>query len=716
MTDHDDLDWLAAEQPATLAARRGRDATRPHARCSCTPQADRRPARARPRPRPRRARERRWLRPSRVLALAGAAAVSSSRPRASPAASASAARCGVAAPRRGGRPGRAAGAAGRARRRRSRAHGRRDARAPPPHVRGRRDYARVRPLPRRRHATTTARPWPSCGRRSRDDNDQGNAHASARWRRRAPRPSDAGRGRTACAMVNATYAEEPTRSHEGKLQQDNRSGSAPWTRCWPAPAGPTCAPACCSCSDDGRRHHEGRRGTGEVLALANAASSTRRGREPADFPDGYVETLIVDAEQRRPGGLHRRRPRSGAGRDDDLRHRAHDARARPAGIDARRHGRFTTGLGGMPRRSLEAGLADRPGRRGEFVHGWQARPGPAPVPRRRRRRGRCRRARGVPEPSRRRAAAAAGDDDDDHGRWKRWLPADRIGIQLFTVRDLLADNELDLPGTFEMLKDAGYAEVEIGGTYDGRTAADFRALAEAAGLKPEGSHVPGGHDAWRTNAQAVLDDAEALGLRYVGHRQPGAGHARHARRLQGAGRRVQHLRPGGPRPRVQVLLPQPPDGLRARRRHADLRHAAGEHRPEPRLVRARHRLDRGRRPERRGLREGERQPLPAVPRQGHPLGGRRAARHAAERRAAEPQVLARRRRQGRHRLRAHLLGARDPSRHHYFVEHDDAPDDETPTDTSPRPRNPAGSANTAWTSRKYLGELQLGKRRRRKRS
>jgi hypothetical protein len=41
------------------------------------------------------------------------------------------------------------------------------------------------------------------------------------------------------------------------------------------------------------------------------------------------------------------------------------------------------------------------------------------------------------------------------------------------------------------------------------------------------------------------------------------------------------------------------------------------------------------------------------------------------------------------------------------VEHDDAPDDETPTATSPRPRNPAGSANTAWTSRKYLANLAI---------
>ena len=54
---------------------------------------------------------------------------------------------------------------------------------------------------------------------------------------------------------------------------------------------------------------------------------------------------------------------------------------------------------------------------------------------------------------------------------------------------------------------------------------------------------------------------------------------------------------------------------------------------------------------------------------------------------------------------------RDPGRHHYFVEHDDAGDDETVDATSPRPRNPAGSANTAWTGRKYLANLEIPRRR-----
>ncbi len=55
---------------------------------------------------------------------------------------------------------------------------------------------------------------------------------------------------------------------------------------------------------------------------------------------------------------------------------------------------------------------------------------------------------------------------------------------------------------------------------------------------------------------------------------------------------------------------------------------------------------------------------------------------------------------------------RDPDDHVYHVEHDDAPDDETAGGSAPRPRNPAGSANTSWVSRKYLAELEIPLRHR----
>jgi hypothetical protein len=55
---------------------------------------------------------------------------------------------------------------------------------------------------------------------------------------------------------------------------------------------------------------------------------------------------------------------------------------------------------------------------------------------------------------------------------------------------------------------------------------------------------------------------------------------------------------------------------------------------------------------------------------------------------------------------------KDPRDHHYLVEHDDAGADETLDASSPRPCNPAGSANTAWTGRKYLANLDIPSRRR----
>ena len=62
-----------------------------------------------------------------------------------------------------------------------------------------------------------------------------------------------------------------------------------------------------------------------------------------------------------------------------------------------------------------------------------------------------------------------------------------------------------------------------------------------------------------------------------------------------------------------------------------------------------------------------------------------------------------------------FAAARHLDDHHYFVEHDDAPEDETAgvppgSPLSQRPRNPAGSANTAWVSRKYLANLDVRRR------
>ena len=358
MTDHDDLDWLAAEQPTTSPPDERRHAARPHARCSCTPAPTGGSSPARPTRRSGRAaaRERRWLRPSRVLALAGAAAVDRRRRDERPRSATRRARLGSrGSPRVEEATGRAAGAAGRAA----------VAQEPTPagdatlvrrapHVPGPgRHYARLRPLRGRRHATTTGRPMAELRAGDPQELRPGQRDGRARSRRQRRQQSGATPRTDRDAMITATWAESTNPPDEPQAAgRQPASGSAAWTRCWPAPGGPTCGRACCACS---RRcppsPPRSRRGTGAGCSRSPtpASSTSRRPRARRPSPAATSRRCIVDAESGDPGRLHGRRPRSGAERDDDLRHRAHDARARPAGIDARRHGRFTTGLGGMPR-------------------------------------------------------------------------------------------------------------------------------------------------------------------------------------------------------------------------------------------------------------------------------------------------------------------------------------------------------------------------------
>jgi hypothetical protein len=265
------------------------------------------------------------------------------------------------------------------------------------------------------------------------------------------------------------------------------------------------------------------------------------------------------------------------------------------------------------------------------------------------------------------SASAGGrrDRDDEGGRrgsGRGDIPLDRIGIQLFTVRDLLADNELDLPGRFEMLADAGYAEVEIGGTYDGRIAAEFRALANQYGLKPEGSHVPGAGATWRGNRAQVFADAAALGLRYVGIAIPTDGTPR---THEGYKAMAEEFNVWGAEARqhgLRFYFHNHPDDFTLDGGTPIYDTLLEETDRRPGLVRARHRLDRGGRPECLRLRSRGPRALPAVPRQGHQVGPGRSAHHARNRRAAEPALPASRRGQGGHRLRQDLLGPARPRR------------------------------------------------------
>jgi sugar phosphate isomerase/epimerase len=103
------------------------------------------------------------------------------------------------------------------------------------------------------------------------------------------------------------------------------------------------------------------------------------------------------------------------------------------------------------------------------------------------------------------------------------IPPGKLGIQLFTVRDKVSS--LGFAAVFEELARDGYAEVEFAGYTQGSvgaiTIAQIRQLLRDNGLKGIGSHVgyfsndPNAYT-FATKLTQVLDDAEALGLPYIG--------------------------------------------------------------------------------------------------------------------------------------------------------------------------------------------------------
>lgn len=106
-------------------------------------------------------------------------------------------------------------------------------------------------------------------------------------------------------------------------------------------------------------------------------------------------------------------------------------------------------------------------------------------------------------------ALAHGDRHGGGGRGR--IPRDQISIQLYTLRDLLA---ADLEGTLRALARIGYRRVEHAG-FHGRTAAQFRAALDRAGLRATSGHqgIPQPFDAaaW----QGQINDALTIGQRYI---------------------------------------------------------------------------------------------------------------------------------------------------------------------------------------------------------
>jgi sugar phosphate isomerase/epimerase len=99
------------------------------------------------------------------------------------------------------------------------------------------------------------------------------------------------------------------------------------------------------------------------------------------------------------------------------------------------------------------------------------------------------------------------------------VPRDKISVQLYTLRNQLA---IDLDASLAELADIGYTRVEHAG-FVNRTATEFRAALDRAGLRATSGHVgipqPFNAATW----QAAIEDALIVGNKYIVHPYFGTG-------------------------------------------------------------------------------------------------------------------------------------------------------------------------------------------------
>jgi len=86
---------------------------------------------------------------------------------------------------------------------------------------------------------------------------------------------------------------------------------------------------------------------------------------------------------------------------------------------------------------------------------------------------------------------------------------DRVGVQLYTVRDLMKD---DFEGTIAKVAQIGYKEVEFAG-YFGRTADQVKAVLDKNGLKAPSTHVQ--YDELDDKFPSVVEFSKKIGLNYI---------------------------------------------------------------------------------------------------------------------------------------------------------------------------------------------------------
>ena len=97
-------------------------------------------------------------------------------------------------------------------------------------------------------------------------------------------------------------------------------------------------------------------------------------------------------------------------------------------------------------------------------------------------------------------------------RWPRLDGAgqlDRIGIQLYSVRDLFL---ADMAGTLRQLRDIGYDEVELAG-WGTHTVSEVKTAFSKSGMHCPSAHIP--LDQLRENLSEVIGQAKFLKLNYI---------------------------------------------------------------------------------------------------------------------------------------------------------------------------------------------------------
>jgi len=85
-----------------------------------------------------------------------------------------------------------------------------------------------------------------------------------------------------------------------------------------------------------------------------------------------------------------------------------------------------------------------------------------------------------------------------------------LGLELYSVRQRMAK---DIPATLTIVRGWGFTEVE-GGVFQGKSAAETRALLDKHGLKMQSMLT--GYDQLAKSVDSVINDAKTLGVTYVG--------------------------------------------------------------------------------------------------------------------------------------------------------------------------------------------------------